>query len=66
MKAPRTIPINGGVYVIAGQSDTPQTVHQSGVRDAQIEALKFTRDHTPSAAQKHRCEVTLLAMGEKL
>lgn len=38
----------------------------SGVRDCQIEALKFTRDHTPSASQKHRCEVTLLAMGEKL
>ena len=55
MKAPTKIPI----------SERPPA-QPSGIRDWTIEALRLGIETTPSASQKQRFELVLVAMGEKL
>jgi hypothetical protein len=54
MKAPTKIRID--------ERPTPQP---SGVREMQIKALRYWREHTPSAAEFQQATVTLIAMGEQ-
>lgn len=56
MKAPIKISIN---------EPTPAPP-PSGIRECQIEAIRYCRDHTNSTDQYRRMSAALLAMGEKL
>jgi hypothetical protein len=58
MKAP--IKINIGPTI----EKVPDNVTASGIRDWQIEALKLGIETTPSASQRQRFMLALIAMGE--